>query len=57
MKSSLNSAIKQSLAPGGQRSDSNPLIIHRIVSSVIYQLPYMYQFAGGLLSVANNVRK
>ncbi len=56
MKSSLNSARKQSLAPGGQRSDSNPLIYpqNRLVS---HQLPDMYRLAGGLLSVANDVRK
>ncbi len=56
MKSSLNSAIKQSLAPGGQRSDSNPLIYpqNRLVS---YQLPDMYRLAGGLFSGANGVRK
>lgn len=55
MKSSLNSAIKQSLAPGGQRSDSNPLIYpqNRLVSN---QLPDMYRLVGGLLSVANDVR-
>lgn len=55
MKSSLNSAIKQSLAPGGQRSDSNPLIYpqNRLVS---YQ-PYMCRLAGGLFSGANGVRK
>lgn len=56
MKSSLNSAIKQSLAPGGQRSDSNPLIYpqNRLVS---YQLPYMCRLTGGLFSGANGVRK